>query len=179
VDPGLNCTGYGVVDHGAGAPRFLEGGVVRTSASATLEVRLSVLWRGIQSVVAEYRPDVLVVERVHSKYDHPQTAILMGHARGVILLAAAEAGLEVASYPASLVKRSLTGHGRASKEQVAAMVIRALNLAQTPEPADVTDALALCLCHAAPARELRQTGGGLAPAVARALAEHERSRKGD
>lgn len=153
VDPGLNCTGYGVIEHGGGPARVLDGGVIRTDPKASLEVRLATIAGGIRAVVAELEPEVMVVEQVHSKYAHPQTAILMGHARGVALLAAAERGLAVASYPASLVKRSLTGHGRASKEQVGAMVAHLLRLATPPTPDDVTDALALCLCHAERERE--------------------------
>lgn len=179
VDPGLNCTGYGVIEHGGGPARVLDGGVIRTDPQAPLETRLATLAGGIRAVVAELDPQVMVVEEVHSKYAHPQTAILMGHARGVALLAAAERGLAVASYPASLVKRSLTGHGRASKEQVGEMVARRLRLAAPPTPDDVTDALALCLCHAE--RE-RESGMGNqesdAARLARAGGRDGRSRRG-
>jgi crossover junction endodeoxyribonuclease RuvC len=170
IDPGLNCTGYGLVAHDPPSARLVEGGVIRTDASASLEVRLATIAQGIRGVLSDLDPDVMVVEDLYAKYEHPQTAILMGHARGVILLAAAERGLEVAAYPASLVKRSLTGHGRATKEQVASMVVHVLGLTQTPEPRDVTDALALCLCHAAPMR-LEGCRGALPERLAQALAD--------
>ena len=169
VDPGLRCTGYGLIDHTPEGTQLLEGGVVRTDGDAALEVRLATIASAIRAVLTEHDPDVMVVEQVHAKYKNPQTAILMGHARGVALLAAAERGLEVASYPASLVKRSLTGHGRASKEQVAAMVAHLLELPTPPQPDDVTDALALCLCHASPMRRDGRSDE-LPPKMAKAIA---------
>jgi len=171
VDPGLNCTGYGLIEHIAGGARMLEGGVVRTDASAPLEVRVATIAQGVRDVIAEFAPDVMVVEELYSKYDHPQTAILMGHARGAILLVGAERGLKVVSYAASMVKRSLTGHGRASKEQVGAMVAHALDLPDPPEPNDVSDALALCICHASPMRR-DAAPGELPPKIAQAIAKH-------
>lgn len=171
IDPGLNCTGYGVVDFDPPGTVPLDAGVIRTLASASLEVRLATLAQGIREVISEWNPDVLVVEQLYSKYEHPKTAILMGHARGIALLAAAERGLEVVAYQASSVKRSLTGHGRASKQQVGAMVAKALGLAEVPEPPDVSDALALCLCHTSPMR--RETQDRKLPErIARAIAAH-------
>jgi crossover junction endodeoxyribonuclease RuvC len=169
VDPGLNCTGYGLVAHDHPQTVLLEGGVIRTEAKASLEVRVATIAGAIRTIIRELEPDVLVVEALYAKYAHPQTAILMGHARGVVLLAAAERGLEVAAYPASLVKRALTGHGRASKEQVGTMVAHLLGLPSRPEPDDVTDALALCLCHTAPMRRDRRPGE-LPPKIAEAIA---------
>ncbi len=169
VDPGLNRTGYGIIEHDGAKPRMLEGGVIRTQADAPLEVRIATIAEGVRAVIAEFDPDVMVVEQLYSKYGHPQTAILMGHARGVILLVGAERGLEVIDYAASMVKRSLTGHGRASKEQVGAMVAHMLELPEAPQPNDVSDALALCLCHASPMR--RDTPKqGLPPKIAEAIA---------
>lgn len=171
IDPSLSCTGYGVVDYDPPSAAALDAGVIRTSGSASLEVRLATLSQGIREVLAEWGPDVLVVEQLYSKYEHPKTAILMGHARGVVLLAAAERGLEVVAYQASSVKRSLTGNGRSSKQQVGAMVAKALGLAEVPEPPDVTDALALCLCHTSPLR--RETQDRKLPErIARAIAAH-------
>jgi crossover junction endodeoxyribonuclease RuvC len=153
IDPGLNCTGYGVVDrNGKGECRLVEGGAVRTSVSSTLAQRLHLLHEGLTAALVELQPAVVIVETLYSKYRHPGTAILMGHARGVVCLAAQQQGLPVEEYAASEVKRALTGHGRASKEQVASMVCRLLSLAEPPRPLDVTDALALALCHARPAR---------------------------
>ena len=181
VDPGLNCTGYGVVDYVPPDLTLVEGGTILTDAKAPLEIRLATIANGIRGVLRDLAPDLMVVEQLYSKYEHPHTAILMGHARGTVLLAGAERGLEVAEYAASLVKRSLTGHGRASKQQVGAMVAQILGLADPPEPADITDALALCLCHTSPMRDERQRGkagrGELAPAVAEALSQHQGGRR--
>ena len=155
MDPGLNCTGYGVLDRRPdGRCALVEGGAVRTAASSDLAIRLDLLFEGISSAIAELSPELVVVESLYSSYRHPRTAILMGHARGVIYLAAQRFSLPVVAYPASEVKRALTGAGRASKQQVAEMVCRLLQLGETPQPADVTDALALALCHASPQRFL-------------------------
>jgi crossover junction endodeoxyribonuclease RuvC len=153
IDPGLNCTGYGVIDRlPDGRCLLVEGGAVRTPASAPLAQRLQALHEGIAEALAELTPELVVVESLYSKYRHPGTAILMGHARGVIYLAIQNRSLPVEAYPASQVKRALTGTGRAGKDQVAAMVCRLLGLAEAPQPNDVTDALALALCHASPQR---------------------------
>ena len=95
----------------------------------------------------QFAPEVVAVEQLYAHYKHPRTAILMGHARGVLFLAAAEKGLDVVSYSATRVKKTVTGSGRASKEQVQRTIQRELGLAQVPEPPDVADALAVALCH--------------------------------
>jgi crossover junction endodeoxyribonuclease RuvC len=95
----------------------------------------------------QFRPAMVVVEQLYAHYDHPRTAILMAHARGVIFLAAAQRGLPVVSYNATRIKKTITGNGRASKDQVQRTVQRELGLARLPEPSDVADALAAALCH--------------------------------
>ena len=89
----------------------------------------------------------MVVEQLYAHYDHPRTAILMAHARGCFFLAGAQRGIQVLSYPPARVKKTITGHGRATKEQVQHAIMRELNLAKLPEPHDVSDALAVALCH--------------------------------
>ena len=121
--------------------------MIRSSEKDPLEKRLCELHRGIADVIRDFAPFVVVVEELYSKYAHPRTAILMGHARGVICLAAAEQGVPVVSYAATRIKNSLTGHGRASKEQVQRMVQHTFELARPPHPPDVADALAVALCH--------------------------------
>ncbi|MCD6362128.1 MAG: crossover junction endodeoxyribonuclease RuvC [Armatimonadetes bacterium] len=160
VDTGLAETGYGVVDAGEGGCRIVEAGVISTGADEPLEQRLRRIYRALSDVISEFEVQCAVIEDIYAKYRHPRTAIMMGHARGVIILAAADHGIEVHSYPASLVKKSLTGSGRASKEQVRGMVARALKLHGDMGPSHVTDALALALCHAEPAR-----GGRRLPAA--------------
>lgn len=152
VDPSLQCTGYGLIEADSGSLVLLEGGVIRTDAGLSLDRRLLTLHEGIVAVMREFQPDQVVVEELYSKYDHPRTAILMGHARGMILLAAAALSIPYTGYEASLVKKSLTGNGRSTKGQVAGMVCKLLNLPEPPSPEDVTDALALAVCHASPMR---------------------------
>src|ERR1700741_3557913 len=103
IDPGLNTTGYGVIDFAARDPRLVEAGVVRSKASgsASLPDRIKEIHDGVADVIASLKPEVLAIEELYSHYDRPTTAILMGHARGVIVLAAAETGIPVASYPAT------------------------------------------------------------------------------
>lgn len=148
IDPGLRVTGYGMVEIRGPRVRVVEAGVVRSDDGEPLEERLGRIHRSVRDIVRELKPDAIVVEELYSHYKHPVTAILMGHARGVMLLAAAEGGVPVVSYSATRIKKALTGTGRASKEQVQRMVQSTLRLAQLPEPADVADALAVALCHA-------------------------------
>jgi crossover junction endodeoxyribonuclease RuvC len=147
LDPGLQVTGYAVLEPG---PRICEAGVIRSSegrAPADMASRLVSLYDSIVEVVSQFRPEVAVVEQLYAHYDHPRTAILMAHARGVLLLAAAKHGLPVVSYNATRIKKTVTGSGRAPKDQVQRTIQRELGLAQLPEPPDVADALAAALCH--------------------------------
>jgi crossover junction endodeoxyribonuclease RuvC len=148
LDPGLVRTGFGAVELLGYSPELIEGGTIRPPTGAALEERLRVLHAALREVLQRLRPHACIVEEVYSKYEHPRTAILMGHARGVLLLAAAEEAVPVVSYQASRIKMALTGSGRASKEQVQAMVTGLLRLPEAPSPVDVSDALALALCHA-------------------------------
>jgi len=120
---------------------------VRSDEGQPLEVRLRKIRLSVLDIVRELEPDAIVVEQLYSHYKHPVTAILMGHARGVMFLAAAECGVPVVSYGATRIKKALTGNGRASKAQMQHMVQRTLRLKTLPEPADVADALAVALCH--------------------------------
>jgi crossover junction endodeoxyribonuclease RuvC len=147
IDPGLNTTGYGVVEFVAKRPRLVEAGVVRGKANASLAERVREIHSGVAEVIESLKPEVLAIEELYSHYDRPTTAILMGHARGVILLAAAEAGIAVESYPATQIKKTITGNGHAAKWQMQAAIRQELGLAADPEPPDVADALAIALCH--------------------------------
>jgi crossover junction endodeoxyribonuclease RuvC len=147
IDPGLNTTGYGVVDFTGRQPKLIEAGVVRGKSGATLAERVHEIHAGVADVISSLKPDVLAIEELYSHYERPTTAILMGHARGVIILAAAEASIPVESYAATQVKKTLTGNGHAAKWQMQEAVRRELELNQLPEPADVADALAIAMCH--------------------------------
>src|SRR4051812_4306491 len=147
IDPGLNTTGYGVLDFANNQPRLVEAGVVRSKASRSLSERLKELHDGVAEILTSLKPEVLAIEELYSHYDRPTTAILMGHARGVIILAAAEAGVPVVSYRATQIKKTITGNGHAAKWQMQEAIRRELNLPTLPEPPDVADALAIALCH--------------------------------
>ena len=150
VDPGLQVTGYAVLEVRPRGPHVREAGIVRTDdggQTADVAIRVRCLYDGIVEVMKQYRPEVLALEQLFAHYEHPRTAILMAHARGVILLAAAQNGVPVVDYPASTVKKRITGNGRATKEQMQFAMLRELNLPRLPEPHDVADALAIALCH--------------------------------
>ncbi len=149
VDPGLRVCGYAVVKaHGGGGERLLEAGVFRTDESGDLGARLNQIAGDTVSLLDKFGPEVVAVEQLYSHYKHPRTAILMGHARGVILQRAAEAGAKVESFAATRIKKSLTGNGRASKGQMQRAIQSMLGLPQAPEPPDVADAIAVALCCA-------------------------------
>lgn len=148
IDPGLGVTGYAVLRVEGDRREVLDAGVCRFDQRLPLAGRLSDIERDISSILIEHHPSLVAVEELYSHYKHPRTAILMGHARGVILMAAARLGIEVRSYAATRVKRFLTGNGRASKAQVQRAIKATLGLDSLPEPPDVADAIAIALCCA-------------------------------
>lgn len=148
IDPGLQVCGYAVVKKELLRQTLLEAGVFRTNGKASLEERLNQIAEDIQTVLETHRPEVVAVEQLYAHYKHPRTAILMGHARGVILQRAAQAGATVRSFSATRIKKSLTGNGHASKGQMQRAIQSLLNLPQPPEPPDVADAIAVALCCA-------------------------------
>jgi crossover junction endodeoxyribonuclease RuvC len=148
IDPGLNTTGYGVIELAGRTVRLVEAGVVRGKTKGSLAARVQEIHEGVADVLRALTPDAVALEKLYAHYDRPTTAILMGHARGVIVLAAAQAGVPVFDYAATQVKKTLTGAGRAPKSQMQDAIRRELRLAKNPEPPDVADALAIALCHA-------------------------------
>lgn len=147
VDPGLNVTGYGVLSVEGNDISVVEAGVIRSVRTQDLTKRIERIYDGILEVIDSLKPDGIGLEELYSHYQQPQTAIIMGHARGVICLAAGQRDVPLYSYAATQVKKVLTGNGRAPKAQVQFAVTRHLNLQETPEPPDVADALAIALCH--------------------------------
>jgi crossover junction endodeoxyribonuclease RuvC len=141
----LRTTGYGAIEQSNGCVRLIEAGVVVTTASGALEERLRELYGGICEVIAQTQPRLIVIEELYTTYKNPRSALLMGHARGVLCLAGAQAGVAVHTLGHARVKRALLGSGSARKEQVNAMVTRLLGLKHAPKPHDVSDALALAL----------------------------------
>lgn len=147
IDPGLNRTGYAVLVPGAGRPRLHEGGVIRSTPARSLAERVFEIGSGLREVLEEFAPQTLAIEQVFSLGKNPKTAILMAHARGTILFAAAERGIPIVHYTPRQIKKLLTGSGVAGKEQVQRAVTRELGLEKVPEPNDVADACAIALCH--------------------------------
>ncbi len=146
VDPGLRVSGYAVVELQGREYKALDAGVVRVDAKLSMPERLSEIYHNISAILIEHKVDVMAVEKLYAHYKHPRTAILMGHARGAMLLAAAQRGVQVEDFAATRIKKSLTGRGRASKEQMQRAVASQLGLTRVPEPADVADAMAVAMC---------------------------------
>jgi crossover junction endodeoxyribonuclease RuvC len=155
IDPGLQLTGYGVIEYARPRPALVDGGVIRLKPKTSIADRLVELETELEALFDEHRPDVCAIEQLYSHYKHPRTAILMGHARGVIMLVAARRGARVEEFAANRIKQSLVGFGHASKAQVQRAVQTMWNLKSLPEPPDVADALAVALCCA---RALRGVG---------------------
>jgi crossover junction endodeoxyribonuclease RuvC len=148
IDPGLQVCGYACLEAGGDKETLIEAGVIRTRTGSAIEEKLNRIAEDTQSLLENFKPDVVAVEELYSHYAHPRTAILMGHARGVILQRCAQAAIEVRSFSATRIKKSITGNGRASKEQVQKTIQTILSLPQIPEPNDVADAIAAALCCA-------------------------------
>ena len=148
VDPGLACTGYAILlaEDKKKDPVLVEGGVLSNKRKDALEIKLCNLYRDLSIIIAEHKPDVMAVENLYSHYNHPRTSIIMGHARGVILLAASKEKIPVHNYSATEIKKSLLGAGRATKMQVQLVVQQRLNLTDLPEPPDLADAIATAYC---------------------------------
>ena len=150
IDPGLNITGYACVEivPNRHDPQLVEGGVFRLKSGESIAYRLAQLHEDLSTVLDELKPQAMAVERLFSNYRHPRTPILMGHARGVVLLCAQLRAIELQELAATEVKKAMTGNGHASKHQMQQAVQSQLGLAQPPEPADVADAIGIALTAA-------------------------------
>lgn len=147
IDPGTRRTGFGFVVVDGGVLRHLDSGVVSPRTSEPLPQRLLVIHDRLVELIRCHQPEAVAVEDIFFSR-HPQGALKLGHARGVALLAAAQAGVEIHSYPPAQVKRAISGHGRADKAQIARLVTMLLKLKEPPAE-DQADALSLAICHAA------------------------------
>lgn len=149
IDPGTSVTGYGVIETGNGAPgfgRLVECGVITFARGSPLPRRLAELHQEIAELIARHHPSALALENAFY-HKNVRTTLVLGYARGVVLLAAAQAGLDIAEYPPATVKKAVVGAGGARKGQVAAMVARLLRLRRAPTPADAADGVAVALTH--------------------------------
>ncbi len=160
IDPGLDTTGYAVLQSSGTEVAVLEAGVIRTTPDESLGSRIEQIYVALKELLESFEPAAMAVEQLHSNYRHPRTAILMGHARGVICLAANQHAVPIADYPPRQVKRLITGSGQASKAQMQRAVQQQLRLAVPPEPPDVADAIAIALCHLFASRLCRQVFSG-------------------
>lgn len=159
IDPGLRVCGFGVIEVGRAVKsadqlnpnspslRVVEAGVVRVPEKDSISQRLCYLKKSVDEIMQDLQPTEMAIERLFAHYQRSQPAILMGHARGVILLSAGEHNLPVKGYPATAVKKMVAGHGRAPKEQMQQAICRHLGLETAPEPHDVADALSIAMCH--------------------------------
>jgi crossover junction endodeoxyribonuclease RuvC len=145
VDPGLVATGFGVLEVGPGGVTVCDAGVISTTTGQPLEARLNALHRAVHRIIELQSPGLLVVEDLYTEYKFPRTAILMGHARGVIYLAARQLGVSVLALAPSEVKRAMTGNGAAGKGQMQRAVQTVLGLKDLPRPSHVADALGLAV----------------------------------
>jgi crossover junction endodeoxyribonuclease RuvC len=146
IDPGLHRTGYGIIESKNGKLTLIEGGILRAKGDDVFPKRLQDLHVGLSEVINDHQPEVVVIEDLFSTYAHPKSALLMAHARGVLMLAAQEAGIAVHSFMPNEVKQVVTGNGHATKTGVQAAVKARLNLKTTLHPPDLADALAIAIC---------------------------------
>ena len=146
IDPGTAITGYGVVEEVAGNLKSLAFGVIRTPAGQPLPARLQLIYPGVMALATEWAPEAAAVEEIFFSRN-VRTAMSVGQARGVTLLALADAGLDVGEYTPLTIKQAVTGYGGADKAQVQEMVRLLLELTEVPRPDDAADALAVAICH--------------------------------
>ena len=147
IDPGLNRTGYALLERSPHGPVLCEGGLIRSTRGRSLAERVHEISSGLCEVLDEFQPAVLAIEQVFSLVRNPKSALLMAHARGAILATAAERGVPVVHYTPTQIKRLLTGSGKASKDQIQRAIKTELGLDRLLEPHDVADAFAVALCH--------------------------------
>jgi len=146
IDPGSERTGYGCIETDGSRHRLVLCGAITSPASASFPARLLSIHRRLTALLADCRPDCVAVENLFHA-THARSALKLGHARGVAILAAAEAGLPIVEYTPAAIKRAVVGYGRAEKQQVQQMVQLMLGLDAVPSPHDAADALAVAICH--------------------------------
>lgn len=146
IDPGLNRTGYSILERSSRGPVLREGGVIRSTPKLTLAQRVREIATGLREVLDQFQPELLGIEQVFSLGKNPKSSLLMAHARGAILVTVADREIPIVHYTPTQIKRLLTGSGRASKEQIQYAVKNELHLETILEPNDVSDAAAVALC---------------------------------
>lgn len=147
IDPGVAIVGYGVIEYKSNQFKVIDYGKITTPAHTPLPKRLKLVYDGMTQLVETFKPDVVAMEELFFN-TNVTTAIAVGHARGVLVLGAENAGVPVSEYTPLQIKQAVTGYGRADKNQVQQMVKMFLNLTEVPKPDDTADALAVAICHA-------------------------------
>lgn len=147
IDPGLNITGFGLIENDGSSTTVIIKGVIKTSSKQQTQDRLNKIYAGVLKIILKHKPEVLVLEKIYSHYKYPMTSVTLGHARGAVCLACSQANIPLRDYSAKRIKKVITGKGNASKHQVQMMIQHLLNLDKIPESYDISDALALALGH--------------------------------
>lgn len=155
IDPGIALTGFGILDSGPNGIAVGEYGHISTEAGTPAPERLKILYDDITQILQTYKPDVMAIEELFFN-KNAKTVMIASQARGVIILAAVNCGVDIVEYTPLQVKQAVIGYGRASKQQVQYMVTQLLHLKEIPKPDDTADALAIAICHANSAEILRQ-----------------------
>ncbi len=146
IDPGLRTSGYAVIMLDRGQYKVLDAGTISIPADQPMENRLLAIYSDFNSLIDQHAIDIIAIEELYAHYNHPRTSVMMAHARGLFLLTAAQRDIKIQGFTATRVKKSLTGNGRATKEQIQLAVTQQLGLKKVPQPADVADALAIAMC---------------------------------
>ena len=146
IDPGTAVTGFGVIEVISNKLKLVDFGIIKTDRKHKLPIKLKTIYDGISEIIATHKPDYMAIEDVFYS-ENVKTALVIGHARGVSILAAINKEIPVGEYSPREVKQSVVGNGAAAKEQVAYMVKKILNLDGTPKPLDASDALGIAICH--------------------------------
>lgn len=146
LDPGTATTGYGLVEYVRGREKMIAYGTIKTSAGMAMELRLLKIFRELNDILDKYQPDAVAIEELFH-YKNAKTVITVAQSRGVLLVAVAQRGLELAEYTPLQVKQSVCGYGNAEKKQVQLMVQNILKMEEMPKPDDAADALAIAICH--------------------------------
>lgn len=147
IDPGLRVTGYGLIEGKGLRVRLIDAGYITTKSKDGLDMRLEKIYRAVDKLISESSPDAMVLEKLYSHWKHPTTAFVLGHARGIICLAAKQYGIPLVEYSPTRIKKAVLGSGHCSKSQVQRMIQNILSLKALPKPPDTSDALALAIGH--------------------------------
>lgn len=148
IDPAIHITGYGLIELKSTKMRLIEAGFIKTLPNASLSARLNKIYSGLTKLISDNSPNVLVLEKLYAHIKHPTTAFILGHARGVVCLAASLLNVPIVEFGATKVKKAITGSGSASKSQVQRVIQHFLNLKEVNWREDISDALALAITYA-------------------------------